>query len=54
MKFINLFLLNNIQSTVKCLPKKLSKKKIQKFSEEQLEKYIKIHKKNEKDLRYIG
>lgn len=29
-------------------------KRMEKFTEEQVERYIKIHKKNEKDLRYIG
>jgi len=29
-------------------------KEIEKFIVKQMEKYIKIHKKNEKDLRYIG
>ena len=29
-------------------------KRMEKFAEEQIEKYIKIHKKNAKDLRYIG
>jgi hypothetical protein len=39
---------------VKSLRKRNPKKKIEKFAEQQLEKYIKIHKKHEKDLRYIG
>jgi hypothetical protein len=37
--------------------KKIKKKKMkqwEKFAEEQLEKYIEIHKKHEKDLNYIG
>ena len=29
-------------------------KRLEKFAEEQIEHYIKIHKKNEKDLKYIG
>lgn len=28
--------------------------KMEKFAKEQLEKYVEIHKKNEKDLSYIG
>jgi len=28
--------------------------KMEKFAKEQLEKYVEIHKKNDKDLRYIG
>jgi len=39
---------------VNLLVKKLSKKKIQKFAEQQLERYIRIHKEHGKDLRYIG
>jgi len=31
-----------------------NKKKIEQFAIEQLEKYIRIHKRNEKELRYIG
>jgi len=37
--------------------KKISKKRmreIEKYALEQFEKYIKIQKKNEKDLKYIG
>ena len=29
-------------------------KRMEDFAEEQVAKYIKIHKKNEKDLKYIG
>ncbi len=29
-------------------------KKLEDFVEEQIDKYVKIHKKHEKDLRYIG
>lgn len=29
-------------------------KRLEKFAEMQLEKYIRIHKKNSKDIRYIG
>ncbi len=29
-------------------------REIEKFMEEQLEEYIRIHKEHEKDLRYIG
>jgi hypothetical protein len=39
------------------MPKKIKKKKMkqwEKFAEEQLERYIAIHKKHEKDLSYIG
>jgi hypothetical protein len=36
--------------------KKKSRKmnKMEKFAKEQLERYVEIHKKNEKDLSYIG
>lgn len=29
-------------------------KKLEKFAEEQIDRYVKIHKKNAKDLKYIG
>jgi hypothetical protein len=29
-------------------------KKIEEFARKQIEKYVKIHKEHEKDLRYIG
>lgn len=29
-------------------------KMLEKFAEQQLEKYIRLHKKNEKEIRYIG
>ncbi|MBI2084000.1 MAG: hypothetical protein HYT70_00040 [Candidatus Aenigmarchaeota archaeon] len=29
-------------------------KRLEKFAERQLEQYIRIHKKNSKDIRYIG
>lgn len=37
-------------------PKKKNRKmsKMEKFAKEQLEKYVEIHKENEKDLSYIG
>jgi hypothetical protein len=34
--------------------KKQKKKEIEKFIIDQMERYIKIHKKHEKDLKYIG
>lgn len=39
------------------MPKKTKKKKMkqwEKFAEEQLERYIEIHKRHEKELNYIG
>lgn len=29
-------------------------KRLESFAEEQIDRYVKIHKKHEKDLRYIG
>ena len=42
------------KARIKARRKSRRMNRMERFAKEQLEKYVEIHKENEKDLRYIG